>query len=499
MKIILNNKIKVILCTILSIILITISICPSLASASTLKITNTLVGKTYDAYLFFEMNNGNMTIKNDSVFKSSLDQFNNEHPGKFIVTQIDTDTYKVVPSNSFTEDDSAILAQTAMIHYNEWKYEKVASQTATSNTVTFDNLEKDGYYLVKSSAGTILSMVTVNGEGTINEKNAGCDWGLLEFSILEDASGYHEQAHFEATFTFTQDYRGSEKQLAIEEIYADGNNTPLFLGPDSFDIVYKDTGERIDSNMIEIILLEDHKGFIVRFSYRANFNAGDAIVIKSTATATENLNLYSTQESLLDKNVMTINAYDWYSSNPDESIGVASDTTCTLGASLTKVPNDSDIVLNGAAFKMYRSEASTEPVHFIKQDIGDGINQYTVTEAGTGTTDIIQAGAVRIIGLGSNTYWFEEIEAPQGYNPLRDRVSHRLTDDSDFATYNNIDNVKHYISGGLVIINHQGVIIPSTGGVGTIILIIIGAGIIIGTFSYRLSRRKVSSDCTNTI
>lgn len=162
---------------------------PIKAFASTLTITNTLAGKTYNAYIFFEKSGSDFIIKDNSVFKSSFDAFNTAHPGMFTVTDISATEHKVVPTASFDEDAAALLAETAMTNYSTWKDSYIATKIATTDTVVFDGIQ-DGYYLVKSSAGTVLSMVTVDGTGTINEKNTEGRYVELQYDVEREAVGY---------------------------------------------------------------------------------------------------------------------------------------------------------------------------------------------------------------------------------------------------------------------------------------------------------------------
>lgn len=464
---------------------------PIVANASTLNITNTLIGRTYDAYLFFEMDDGNMTITDSSPFKASFDDYNAENPGKFIVTDLGSGKYKVVPSNDFTEDDAAELARVTMNRYEIWKDAKVASKVADSANVTFENLEKDGYYLVKSSAGTVLSMVTVNGTGTINEKNAGCEWGKLSIAIDRPAVGYYENVKVTTTFDFYETYSFVEKQLEISNNYVDGTNVLLNT---LRNITIKDSdGSLVPANWYE--LTKSDSGYTIIFKEPAVFRAGQSIIIEGTATATEALKLYDSSKNILDENVLTAVAYDLKAEDPITPIDNTTATFRSLQFGLTKLPNDSNKVLFGAEFKMYRTETSDEPVNFIKQELPDGRTNYVVSKERT-AVDTIQVGYGDIIGVGTNTYWVEETKAPDGYNPLRERISTSLTDDSNATVVDMVDGEPTYVSGGLAVVNRYGVEIPATGGIGAIILVVLGASLVIGSIAYRTSRRKVDSDIT---
>lgn len=468
---------------------------PAVAFASTLTITNTLAGKTYDAYLFFSTDaNGDYVFDDNSGFKTGFDTFRGNHPDAFTLTDIDATHHRVVANPSFDENLAAELASTMMGSYDSWKNKQIAEKTATSDSVVFDGIP-DGYYLVHSSAGTVLSMVTVNGTGTINEKNTEDRWCTLMFSIIKDAVGYYEKTNVKTEIKFNENYVGDEKTLVVTNDYTE-NGVAKLRNPQDFNLVYGQTNDGEEPNATVppswYSLESTDYGWVVTFNENANFPAGYSLVINNTAYGMPGLDIYSSSTGQEVEHTCIAHALDLKVSST-EDVGTDSDVFRVLGVSLVKLPDGSNAILAGAKFKLYSSQTGNDPIYFMRTG-----NNYTVAQDGAaGAVTELEVGYSYISGLGSQKYWFEETQAPEGYNMLTSRVSKELSNDSDFATITKVDNVDTYVEGGLAVINRTGIIIPGTGGLGTIIFTLLGAGVIISAICYRVMKRRKLSGITD--
>lgn len=236
-------------------------------------------------------------------------------------------------------------------------------------------------------------------------------------------------------------------------------------------------------------------GWTLDLTTEAEFGVSTALIVTNYAPGIEGTAIYIGGTSEVE-HVTMAHAKDIFGNN-DEEIATASDTHRVLSMGLTKLGGDTeDVVLEGAQFKMYRDETGTQPIVFTYDASS---NSYVVTDYVGTYTDTITVGTATIKGLGDGEYWFEETQAPEGYNPLLARVSHSLTNDSDLAVINNVEGVLHYVSGGLAVINNIGIIIPGTGGIGTVIFSLLGAGIVIAAVVYRMQKRKSHSNIDTTV
>lgn len=467
---------------------------PAVAFASTLTITNTLAGKQYDAYVFFSVDaNGKYVFNKSSHFNEGFNEFNTAHPDAFVITDIDGTYAYVTPTATFTEDLAAELALTMYRHYDSWMYDEHATQVATSDTVVFDDID-DGYYIVKSSSGTVLSMVAVNGSGTINEKNTEGRFVELEYNIERDAIGYYEWSNVETIAKFVENYDKNTMTLRITNDYTYDHNT--LMQPSVFLIytgkVDPATGEVYDLQTLSANDYDLESGdYDYTFTLRnscPDLKAGDAVVIRCLAHIDGDLAIYSSESGQTPEHTSVAHALNVFG-NLNEEVGTASDSFRVLGMSLTKLGDTGFAVLNGAKFQLYNELQPTQPVAFMKQG-----NNYFVAESGSaGSVNELEVGVSYISGLGSGTYTFKETQAPEGYNMLTTPATHELTNDSDFAIITDVEGVPTWASGGLTVVNRSGIIIPGTGGIGTLIFTLIGAGILISAIAYRMSRKRVNN------
>ena len=106
--------------------------------------------------------------------------------------------------------------------------------------------------------------------------------------------------------------------------------------------------------------------------------------------------------------------------------------------------------------------------------------------------------------MAGKTYWLAEVKAPDGYNPLGNRVEvnldsgNNVAEDGAFSSEASEDGILYYYtenSGGVQIKNSKG-LLPSTGGMGTVLFY--AAGIILiagaGTALYRMNRKTRDYD-----
>ena len=82
-------------------------------------------------------------------------------------------------------------------------------------------------------------------------------------------------------------------------------------------------------------------------------------------------------------------------------------------------------------------------------------------------------------GLANGSYYFEETEAPEGFNKLTARTDATTITDAN-AT--------------IRVTNQSGTELPSTGGIGTTIFYIIGAILVIGAGVVLVTRRRMNAN-----
>ncbi len=223
-----------------------------------------------------------------------------------------------------------------------------------------------------------------------------------------------------------------------------------------------------------------------------NLGNNDVITIKYNATLNENAKIGAAG----NPNKYCIE----YSNNPNKGKDGEKGTTpwdvnivFTYRTVVNKVDVDGN-ALKGADFKLEKKNA-------------DG----TWTEVTRKTTDAAYPNATKFTfsGLDDGTYRLSETETPTGYNSI-DPVEFTITADhtlvSDNPTLNSVDitsgntevlsfdleGVKTETGATADIVNRSGSTLPETGGIGTTIIYILGAALVIGAGVMLVTRKKMN-------
>ena len=235
-------------------------------------------------------------------------------------------------------------------------------------------------------------------------------------------------------------------------------------------------------------------------------NAGKTITVTYTATLNK--------DAVVGGHGNTNSATIQYSNNPSTGGTGESEPSkvrvFTYGFTVDKYTgdkyNDAATRLAGAEFTLTPKNDST-PISFVRVNAGSATENavYRVAKADeTGTTTIItpENGKVDFQGLKNGEYTLTETKAPAGYNKLASAIGVKVegqnngTDTTDATvtiTYNN-DNGSNYdqtASNGVIPVqNKSGVVLPGTGGMGTIAFTVIGVLVIALGVAWTLKRKN---------
>ena len=173
---------------------------------------------------------------------------------------------------------------------------------------------------------------------------------------------------------------------------------------------------------------------------------------------------------------------------------------------------NTDKTLSGAKFKLLSSDQLKGAKVNENGIFEEWVDISNATELVTG-----QKGVIEIKGLDDGTYYIKEIEAPEGYNKLKENVKVTIS-----ASTNNGQNwsgnnaisaisVKYKMSSSdtkdvdgssslpdgkvtVTIANNQGSTLPETGGIGTTIFYIVGVVLVLGAGVLLVTKKRMNAD-----
>lgn len=444
------------------------------------------------------------------------------------------------------DGDNSEFSKFATNLYNKIKANDVlmataASHSATSNTLTIDDLEL-GYYLIYDSTtlgsdNKVRSAImlttpgenkvvtikadlptiskTVMGNDGVEQKGTSATIGdCVQFFIrctMPDHSNYSEENGYTYIITDTLPEGLTFINEADHKFVVSINDT----------VLEENVGYKFEMN--------SEKEFVVTIIDAIKYAADSDILISYHAKVNEKAQNDNKNEATLT-----------YSSDPTDKTMLGNSTSNAsvylYQLVLTKYAEHTDgsisaTRLAGAKFELYKKGAS-EPIKFEKEEAQNAQGQTyyyyrvdpngTVTELETindetyGASNTIKGGGfadVMIFGLAEGDYELDEIKAPDGYVVPNYRFQISVKDDigktsgiitkleltttavADGKTGGKIVNAGFKIDEFAIwasITNATGSALPETGGIGTTLFTILGIIMMAGAIAFFTSRKRSS-------
>ena len=355
-----------------------------------------------------------------------------------------------------TGADEAEFATKALNYAKTNNISATATKESGAETeVKFEKLNL-GYYLVDSSLGALCGLTTTAKEVTIREKNTAGD---MDKKVKIDAVNYGEAntASIGDTIEYKIDVtigKGAENYTLTDKL-----DEALTLNPSSIEVTASNyTGN--DFYAVDKVATNDYT-FKVTID-GAKLTEGTIVTVTYTAILNE-------KALKVNNNVATL---VYGNNNKIEK------TTKTYTYEFDLIKTDSaNVLLDGAEFKLYDAQTEGNEIKVVLID--ENLNTYRVayTEEEKNASVVIKAknGKATIFGLGNGKYYLEETKQPEGFNKLKDRANVTIDGDDLKAQTTTENDVTKYVIGGVHIINTNGTVLPSTGGLGTTLFIAIGS------------------------
>ena len=365
-----------------------------------------------------------------------------------------------------------------------------SGQYATLVSVDSTNVNAN----IKGSLPTVDKKVQVNGNGADTaDAKIGDTLTFTLTSTIPDMSAYDTY-----TFNFKDTLSKGLTYGDITSVTVEGVDAPLVKDTD-YTVT---TTPAAAGNTLLTVGMTDFKN-------KQQTNAGKKITVTYTATLNEN----AVVGGAGNVNSATIQ----YSNDPSSTGTGESEPdkvrVFTYGFTVDKYTgdnyNDAATRLAGAEFTL-TAKGDTSAIKFVQVNAGSATEDavYRVAKAGetAGTTTTITTpanGKVVFQGLKNGEYTLTETKAPAGYNKLASAIGVKVdgqnngTDTTHATvtiTYNNDNNGSNYnqtASNGVIPVqNKSGVILPGTGGMGTIAFTVIGVLVIALGVAWTLKRKN---------
>ena len=437
------------------------------ATKGSITIDGTVSGETYTIYRMFKLDSYNAESNTYSyTVESAWEGFFKTGAGGNYIT---LDGQNHPTWTAADENDSTTVAAFAKAAL-AWAADKKISgtkETATGDTVTFSNLDL-GYYLVDSSLGALCGLNTTTPNVTIEEKNGQ---PTIEKKVKSHYDGWAEKNTAKigdtVEFKIVVHVEAGAQSYEVTDTMSEG----LSFTSGSLKVTYKDAPATANS---DYTLEPGKNGTTFTLTFKDSYVAdkvGEAIVVTYNATLNEKAVVTG------NKNKATLG----YGTNKTVE---SETTTYTYEFDLVKVDGATKKLLDGAEFELADGETK---LSFVKDTAGN----YRVAAAGEDgatTTITVKGGKVNIYGLAGKTYTLTETKAPDGYNKLVTSETVNLADGSKtHATI--VGSV--YKDGGVVVENHAGTVLPSTGGMGTTLFYVIGGGLMVAAVVLLVTKKRM--------
>lgn len=465
---------------------------PAFAATPTGNVTvnNAVDGETYTVYRVLDLQGESYPTsdKANYLYKASTgwDSFVSSSGAGSTYVDVDHDEY-VTWKDGVSTDSSDVkpFAEAALTYASENSIVATATAKASNGTVTFSGLPI-GYYVLTSSAGTNpISFNVAAANVTVNEKNEA---PTVEKKIVENGSTTDKNSVSigdTVEFQTTIEVKAGAKNYVLHDAMEAGLTFDVSSGVTSVGLIKSGTTneESVSASNYDTTAGDESDNactFHVTFNqdWLDGLSAEDKIVVHYQATLNEN----ATTGTDPNTNGTWLAFGDNSTTTHDET------ETYTYKFQIIKTDGGNENgtqydVLTGAVFELYAGNSvSGTPISFVAT--GDG---YRVAKNGeSGATTEIAAGAPVITGLEAGTYTLHEKTAPTGYNKASDTTFELNADNvvvSGVITEASGDQNGTFTPNGeegIQVINHDGSMLPSTGGMGTILFYALGAILVIG-------------------
>ncbi len=459
-------------------------------TGGSITIDNAVVGQTYSIYQLlylesYDATNGTYAYKANSAWEAWLKT-------QTTYVSIDAQGYVTWVDGA----DAAAFAMLAQEHAAETA--EITSDatpvTATTTTVEFTGL-KLGYYLVDSTLGALCSLDTTNPAATIKEKNSK---PTLEKQVKEDSNnswGDENDADIGQTVEFkaTITVQGTAKGYVMHDKMDDGLTydkvTKVTLNGNDVAAINYTVSDNVTHGAGDDTVTHT---FDVTFSeaFCNTLKTGDVIVVYYQATLNSNAVVNAPELNKAHLSYKDESGNDF--TTPDDST-----KTYTWDMDVLKYANgNKSNVLAGVKFVLLNKDKTMVAKVAggkITEWVASGVTKdeqdvYTYPATWPDGTELTTNanGKIEIDGLDADTYYLHETATLPGYNVLNRDVEVVIEGKKV------VEGQETYETVTIEVENKSGTELPSTGGMGTTVLYVLGAALVLCAGVLLITRRRMS-------
>ncbi len=379
---------------------------------------------------------------------------------------------------------------------------KTVRAEATSKTettkVVFNDLEL-GYYVVESTSGTACAITTTDPDATIKDKHDNPSvnkiiehGGVVKDNHKMNSVNLGETVYFETTinvkpgaknYVLHDTMDSNLENFFVYEVYCNlpnskNQNTSLATtGAENEKMVNVRPGAFNSEKPTDGCTFELSFTNLFYTTYRQQIDRGELtkIYVKYYATVGNKAPINTAMKNT---------TYLTYGENNLET-DKSETETYTYGIPVFKYTG-TNTPLADAKFILSKVENATE-ADAIKFTSNGAFYRYTIDQTnGGGNTTLVSPteGRFEIQGLEAGTYYLKETEAPKGYNKIQKSIKIEILEDGSIKVDNNA------ITGDVRVQNNTGSILPSTGGMGTTLIYVVGSILVLASGIVLFSKRK---------
>ena len=488
-------------------------------------ITNATVGKSYSAYKVFDLTYDETdTTKVAYTYtpKTGTDEFLTalrDESSPFTLTDQNNGKYTVTLKEGKTASDVS-----AFLNANAAKLTAAATQTANNSTLTFSGLAY-GYYFVTSGVGTVLTIDSTLKDVNVIDKNQGPTWDNGDEDgkpgpgkvittepnadgdydkLTENTVNYGDTVNFSIAINATSHVGDQE----VTYYYITDTLGAGFNAAENIEVYV--AGEKKTVNT-DYTLTPNGNTFQVTVPHKAEYGANYKIEVKYSATVNNSAILANPGNKNTANFTYDTKAPGTPTPDPKPTPTYPEEnkretTTYVYALGILKVDPKGN-PLKGAEFTVNNADGDISA----KATGVAGVYEYCAEGAEGAVTQFKtdDNGVLTIKGLAAGTYTVTETVAPKGYNllttpvdveaKLHEAYTETITvykDADGNVTSEVTENTTTHTAAAnvapLVVVNHAGTELPSTGGMGTTLFYVLGGILAVGAVVLLVVKKRMS-------